>query len=215
MKKILMIILVIFILLVNSDVYADDICTRLYINNLKEIARNIEVTYEHNIYNNGNNDLVSIYDIMLYGLTSDMYVTDDSGNNYYYEMLEDNLLSIKLFSGKRRIYVYSKNCVGAVLNIINLDLPKFNFNSLSDECKLPEYMDLDICSQFLLNNENVISDDEFIKQIELEKRKNEDLFSKTKRLILENKILVIFCSGFLLFVVILLLVIKKRKERLE
>lgn len=216
MKRMVIILLIIFIILMmDSNVYADGMCTRVYINGLKEIAKNIEVNYEHNIYNNSVDDLVSIYDVMLSGLTNEMYVTDDSGNNYYYEMMEDNLLNIKLSSGQRKIYIYSKNCVGAVLNVINLDLPKFNFNSLSEECKKEDFMDLDICSKFLSDNENIINEEDFKEQIEMEKRKNENFVSKIKRYILENSYLVIIGGLVLLFIIILLVVRKKRKERLE
>ena len=213
-----MILVVIFILLINSNVYADDMCTRLNINRLKENAKNVEVTYEHNLYNDVdlNNTLISIYDVMISGITNEMYVVDDEGNNYYYGMMEDNLLSIKLSSGYRRIYIYSLNCEGIILDTIVLYLPKFNFNSLNEECKMEEFRDLDICSEFLSDNEDAISDEEFKEIIEVEKRKNEDFVSKVKRYVLENKILVII-GGFVLFLIIVLLLYMRyrRRGRLE
>ena len=76
-------------------------------------------------------------------------------------------------------------------------------------------MDLDICSKFLSDNENIINEEDFKEQIEMEKRKNENFVSKIKRFILENSYLVIIGGLVLLFIIILLVVRKKRKERLE
>ena len=212
MKRILMIFVITFVLFINSNVYADGICDPSNINRMKEIAKNIEVSYEHNVYGSIEDETFgSVYHITIYGLTDEIYILDSDGNTYYYEMMKDGVLTIITSSGERKLYIYSKECLGKLLHTINLNLPIFNFNSLNKECQKDEFKDLDVCREFLEKDEEIISSDVFDKEIEEENKKNQSIVHKIKDFAIENIIYIVIGSAFL-FVIIVLLLLRHRKR---
>ena len=179
MKKVIFLFLVGIILFFDASVYA--ICDTADINRLKEIANNVEITYEHNVYGSLDGDegmLSSVYDFTVSGLTDELYIIDDSGNKYDYSMLADGVINFRTSSGKRDIYIYSENCLNVQLLTKNFNLPTFNFNSLRDECKKQEFKNLDVCVEFLRDEQEEINIETFEEEIVRVEKEQQSAISK-------------------------------------
>lgn len=214
MKKIIMLLFITIICLFNSNVYAEGVCDASNINRLKTLAKNVEITYEHNVYGDiGSDDpealLVSVFDFTVAGLTDEMYIVDDNFNKYYYEEVVDGILNFVSFSGERKIYIYSIDCDDKILDKRTFNLPVFNFNSMSGECKKEEFKDLDICAEFIDENE-IIQGDEFKDVIEQEREKG--FFDKIFDLIRDNAF-VILISFIILIVMVVVITFRLYKRR--
>lgn len=211
MKKVIFLLVLILILFFESNVYA--ICDTTDIKRLKEVAGNVEFTYEHNVYGD-DTDLesvwASVYDIVVSGVTEELVVFDGDGNKYY-SYNNDGNVYIRTSSGKRKILIYSNMCSGTLLRTITLDLPVFNFNSISEECKKDEFKDLDICAEFLEDKEEVIQGDEFEKYIEDVKKRQSSIFYKIKNFVVNNIIYVII-GGVIVLVIGIILFSRYRKR---
>jgi len=202
MKRIIFSILVIFILFFNSTVNADT-CDTNDINRLKEIAKNVDISYEHNVYVDPDDEegfMASVYTVSVVGITDELYIVDDGGNRYYSKDAEEGVIYINTSDGRRNYYLISLNCTDDVLYTKTLNLPYFNFNSLSDECKKEEFKDLDICAKFIDDKKDIIQRNEFEEKIELEQEKS--FFDKTLNFIKNNSLLLLIS----LIVVIALIV---------
>lgn len=217
MKKIIFLLFVILILFLNSNVYA--ICDSADIERLEGIANNIQITYEHNVYGSLEDEedfLVSVYDIVITGLTEEIYVIDDSGNKYsYMDRNTDGAVVIRSSSGERKIFVMSENCSRTLLTTKKINLPKFNFNSLSEECSKPEFKDLDICSEFLLEDEEIISGDQFEEVIDEVKKEQRGILYKIFDFLKNNILYVAIGLGIIIIVSIVLLIRYRRRNVLE
>lgn len=218
MRKIVSLLMVIVIFFFNSNVYAA--CDKNDINRLKEIAKNVQITYEHNVYgdinsvNDSNTELTSIYDIMITGLTDELYIVDNGGGRYNYSDIKDDVISIKTSSGEKKFFVFSKNCKNVVLDTRVFNLPKFNFNSLSEECQKEEFKDLDICQDFIQDNDSNLSVDEFEEKIE-EVKKEKSLIYKFWDFVRENLIMTFVCIGIIGILFIILFLKHRKRSVLE
>ena len=137
MKKIMFLVIVLSVLFSNSNVYA--VCDKADINRLKQIANGVEVTYEHNVYGSLEGEdglLMSVYDLVITGLTNEIYIVDGDGNKYHhYDADENGVINISTSSGERQIFIFSETCARTLLSTKTLNLPTFNFNSMSEECQ--------------------------------------------------------------------------------
>ena len=213
MKKIIMLLFITIICLFNSNVYAEGVCDASNINRLKTLAKNVEITYEHNVYGDVGSDdpealIVSVFDFTVAGLTDELYIVDDNFNKYYYEEVVDGILNFISFSGERKIYIYSKNCYNEILDTRTFNLPVFNFNSMSDECKKEEFRNLDICAEFINKNE-VIQGDEFKGVIEQEREKS--FLDKILNFVKDNALILLF--GFIVLIVIIVFIVFRHYKR--
>lgn len=217
MKRIIFLFFVVLILFFDSNVYA--ICDTTHISRLKGIASNVQFTYEHNVYGSLDDEdgiLSSVYNIIVTGLTEEIYVMDDSGNNYYYSDLnQDGVLNINTSSGKRNFYIFSKTCARTLLYTKVLDLPTFNFNSLSDECQKEEFKELDICVEFLDDEEENISSEEFEQVIEQVNNERRGVLSKVVNFVKNNLLYVGIGLGVIVLISVLLLVRYRKRSVLE
>ena len=216
MKKIIFVLGLFLILFFNSNVYAA--CDSADINRLKEIANNVLVTYEHNVYESLEEDngvsYVSIYDIIVSGINNEIYVVDGDGNKYNsYD--GSGSIYISTSSGKRKVDIYSSVCSGTKLRTVTLDLPYFNFNSMSEECQKPEFSDLDVCSKFLLEDDKVIGSEEFDKIIREEKEKQGTVLYKIIDFVVNNVWYVVGGALIVLVILIILLVRHHKRSVLE
>lgn len=211
MRKIIFVLVLVLILFFDCNVYA--VCDTADIKRLKEIASNVEVTYEHNVYGD-NTDLesvwASIYDIVVSGVTEELIVFDGDGNKYH-SYKNDGNVYIRTSSGERKILIYSSVCSGTLLRTITLNLPIFNFNSRSEDCQKPEFRDLDICAEFLEDTTEIVGGDEFEKEIEKIKKQQSNIFYKIKNFVTNNIVFVII-GGVLVFVMCVILFLKHRKR---
>ena len=198
-----MVFVITFVLFINSNVYA--ICDTADMNRLKEITKNVEVSYKHNVYgsiDDVNDMLVSVYEITVSGLTTDMYIVDDNGNTYYYEQTVDGVISYSTSFGERKVYIFSKKCYGSQLTTKTFILPRFNFKSVNEVCKKNEFIDLDICSEFLEKDEEIISNQKFKEEIKKEENKQKNFLYKSIDFLKEN-ILFAICGIVLLAVLLI------------
>ena len=212
MKKILFLLMVLVILFFDSNVYA--ICDTADIDRLKQIAKNVEITYEHNVYGDVDSDdpeamLVSVFDFTVAGMTDELYIMDDNQNAYYMGDAVDGVINFVSFSGERKIYIRSKVCDGEILDTRSFSLPVFNFNSLSDECKKDEFKDLDICAKFV-DEDQILQADQFNASIE-EIESNSNFFHKLLNFVKENA-LVVSLSLIGLIVLVVIFTFKRYKR---
>ena len=213
MKKIIFLVVIFLMLFLDSNVYA--VCDTADINRLKEIANGVEVTYEHNVYGSLDEEdgiLMSVYDIVVTGLTNEIYIVDGDGNKYhYYDANENGVINMRSSSGERKIFIFSETCSGILLSTKTLNLPTFNFNSISEECKKEEFKNLDICKEFLDDEEVVLNGDEFEEVIEEVKKEQSNIFYKIFNFIKNNLLYVsIGLASIIVISVILFLRYRKR-----
>lgn len=127
--------------------YVDaDLCDREHINQLKELAKQIEVDYEYIDESDSGKEeyAINIYQISLNLLSNDLYLVHNE-NNYYYDQFENGNVNFNVNSGKQELVIYSTLCPNIKIKTIKLNLLKFNVFSKYDECaKVADY-DLDVC----------------------------------------------------------------------
>jgi len=216
MRKIIFLFLVGIILFFNADVYA--ICDTADINRLKEIAKNVEITYEHNVYGSldGEEGLISsVYDFTVSGLTDELYIIDDSGNRYDYSMLVDGVINFRTSSGKRTIYIYSENCLNVQLVTKTFNLPTFNFNSLRDECQKQEFKNLDICVEFLKDEQKEINVETFEEEIVRVEKEQQSNVYKIINFIKENILIAIGMVVVIILAIVFLFIRHHKRGVLE
>lgn len=212
MRRLILILGMIFILFINSEVYA--VCDTADISRLKNIAKNVEVSYEHNVYGNFgdvNSELVSVYDFTVSGLTDELLIIDNNGNRYYDNMAIDGVINFRASSGKNNIYIFSRVCSNVLLDTRTFDLSVFNFNSLDEECQKEEFKELDICSEFFINDKEIISSEEFKEEIVKVKEERKGKLYKIIKIVKNNLLYVII--GVLIIVIISVILFLRHRKR--
>ena len=157
--KSMSVLLIFSIFFYNCDVYAY-VCDTADIQRLKEMAKNVYVDYEYielgqSEISDVNEDteegtilgVIDTYYVYISNLSNELYISVD-GTNYYYDSVQDGILTIVHNSGLVEISVYSVNCFGEKLYSFTLNLPKFNKYSLTVECDQLKDLNLDICDKW-------------------------------------------------------------------
>jgi len=213
------------LLIVNSQVEAATTCDNTTMQNLKKLAKEVDIGYElvkQVDYADGHR-----YNITIDNLVKEVYVEysyykvnySDTDNGSY---TLEHVITPRISKAKVKIYVASGSCKGELLRVININFPYYNQFSDYDECQ--EYKDAEICRKDIYTYD--LTDDDFKKEIEKykkeleEQRENnneekESIIIKIKNFIIENKI--IFGTGLAILLVVIInvsiiLFIRKKKR---
>lgn len=180
-------------------------CDSQDIARLKAIAKNVEVQYEFL----SDSDLANHYQVSVSGLADELLLMDERYNKYTVADLKDGEFIFDTTASEVVLKVFSLNCETAnVLRTISIELPRFNYYSLTDECKKLKDKNLNICDEwyqgeidesvFFETVSNYLDEDNGLKQI-------------------LDKYYYFIIAGALLLVVVLIIfiIVHKRRSVLE
>ena len=150
-----------FIFFLFNIFYVDASCTNEEIESLKELAKDIEITYKHKGIYEIDNEYVDYYsfDIIVKNISDEFRVM----YNYDTEELEVNngISNLILSNGNWNFSVYSKRCDEKVYDI-QFFLPRFNVYSLDPLCEGIDGNDFALCGKYY---EYDVEYDDFVKRI--------------------------------------------------
>lgn len=208
--------LFIMFMLFNIGIVKADICDSNDIARLKEIAKNVSVSYEY--INNENEDvqeeknepseegtltIVNTYNIEISNATDEIYLKDENGNEYHLSDSINGVISTTANAGTVKYYVYSSNCFNKLLRTITIELDKYNVYANYKECEGISSEELEICDKWYQGN---LDYDTFMKKIE-EYNTNQNSIKNNYM-----KYLYIVVSGTVLIILIVILVIRFKKR---
>jgi len=168
-----MILLIIMLLMVNSRVNAATTCDNTTMQNLKKLAKEVNISYElikKIDYSDGYR-----YNIIIDNLVKELYVEysyykvnySDTNNGSY---TLKHVITPRITKAKINIYVADGVCKGELLRVVNINFPYYNPFSDYEECQ--EYKDADICRKDIYTYD--LTDDDFKKEIEEYKKELEN-----------------------------------------
>lgn len=141
------------------------ICDNNHIKELKELAEQVDVSYEYidhsDEINSGVDGEYSLnsYSINVNLISDELYIKDGY-QNYYYEDSYNGIINFVVNSGHVNLSIHSKKCNNMKLKTISLDLPRFNTYSYKSECKELKEYDLEVCDPWY---QGQINDNYFYK----------------------------------------------------
>lgn len=180
-------------------------CDSQDIARLKVLAKNVVVQYEFL----SDSDLSNHYQVSVSGLADELLLMDEKYNKYTAADLKEGELVFDTTASEIVLKIFSLNCeTASVLKTISVKLPKFNYYSLTDECKKLRDKNLNICDEWY---QGEIDDDVFFETVSNYLDKDDSL----KQIF--DKYYYFIIAGVLLLVVILIIfiIIHKRRSVLE
>lgn len=225
MKRIKYILFTFLILFLYSSLALAE-CTNEELEELKQEANKIKVTYKHlgavevNGVNEYNHFKITINNINedfdIYMIAYDIEI-EKNGSTAEYE----------LGTGKWTINVLSNKC-GEIVRDIDFSLPTFNEFSLDPLCEGIDGEDFELCGKYYNSNYKISYDtfkrkvEEYRRTHEIKNEENNDIKESLSIKIILNKVLdvitnyqlyLIIFLGTLLMVLIIIIVIKKKRKR--
>ena len=191
MIKILLLFITLF-LSFNLSVDAA-LCDKEYIDNLKELAGQVDVNYEYIDYSqeilSGKDGSYSTnrYIININLLNDELYVNYND-KKYEYTMSNDGRVALGVNSGNVELSIHSSRCGQYKLRHIALNLPRFNTYYYKNECRGLENK-IDVCDKWYQGN---LNDSTF------ENRINEYLNKKSEYIGIFDKIILFFKEDIML-----------------
>lgn len=167
MRVKILLLFVIGFFMFTSDVSAA-ICDKEHVNQLKELAKQVEISYEYldysdEMHNSGDGEyIINSYLITINLISDELYVIHEN-REYYYNQDNGGIVSFSVNSGRVDLSVNSYTCAGYQLRSETINLPKFNTYSYRGECKELEEYDLDVCDPWY---QGTITDDRFNKIVQ-------------------------------------------------
>ena len=210
----------IFVPHVNAD------CDNDRINELKNLAKNVEITYE--LDENKSEEELKAYDpdsiaggvvkIIITGLTEGLSITDEVANvTYNYDDTDNGIIVIyNVTNGSRTFKVYSTECDKKVRTLF-IKIPTYNKYSLDPLCQNIPKEELSVCNTWY---ESTISYDEFKKKVEnynalknpIEPEVKKNKFDEIIELLKKNYLYIVITIVLLIVMVILAKLRRKRSE---
>lgn len=214
MKYRVVLLLIISFFAFNSGVSAA-ICDNEHISQLKELAKQVDVSYEYIDYSDeilngeGNEYAINVYSVSVNLISDELYVVDDLNNKYYYDQSNGGVINFNVNSGKKEFTVYSRKCADYKLRTVYLELPKFNVYSYKSECNELEEYDLDVCNPWY---QGTVNDSIFYKKIAeyLEDDTEIDVLDRVFSFFEDNYLIIGGVVVFLIVVVIGIVIHRKR-----
>ena len=207
--------LVIYIFALNFKVQAVTECTQDEMNRLKELANNVEFTYEYRIdeTNPGEGDYwvkIPMYTIKAINLHDDLEVKTISDFPVEFTKTTpqyDNFMNGEIV--RIQFIAYTPNlCSGQTVLTKTIKLPYFNLYSLRDECK--DNPDFKYCSEY--GNYN-ITDEEFQSELEKYNTKGIDkVKEKATNFLKEYWVYLASGLGIIILITIITIIIKKHRR---
>lgn len=140
-----------------------ELCDREHISQLKELANQVEVSYEYIDYSDeilsGSEGeyLINTYLITVNIISDELYIIHDN-REYYYNQDNGGVVTFAVDSGFVNLSIHSNFCGGYKLKSETINLPKFNIYSYRSECKELEEYDLKVCDPWY---QGTITDERF------------------------------------------------------
>ena len=223
MKKIKYLILILIFLL-SLDVKAIDSCTMYEMTRLKELADNVEFTYDYEIdedldaKNQGLEDYFwVVYKLKGINLNDDLRIEIDSINGFAnIEFKDSSYNEINFFDGDKVVFkIYSRTinlCTDRLLRTVTVNLPYYNKYYFENKEKCEEYSDFKYCKEFLdydykYNNEKI---DKLFE--EYLKEKNDDNIKASVKNINYYYVICII-SIIVISIIVIVIIINKKKNK--
>lgn len=208
MRTIKYLVFTFLLLFITCDIVRAESCDSNDIKRLKEIAKNVTVSYEYD-EDREKFGIYGSYVITVDGLTDELYATAiEDANTYYFNYDSEELISYNLSSSVREITVFSSNC-DEKIRTIDLKLPYYNFYYTYDECNGISGDDLYVCSKFL---DEELSYSKFLNEIKKYKSNHDDLDKDTTNFFEKYKLY--FIGVFIVAIIIIAIVcVRKYKEK--
>ena len=218
MKNIKYLLFSILILFLNIF-YVNASCTDDEITSLKELAKDIKVSYKHKgKVETDERILYNLFDVTVKNLTNEFYVFLPELSTKL--ISEDGGATIELDNGIWHFKIYSSQC-NIEVDEINVFLPKFNLFSLDPLCEGINGDDFPLCGKYY---EEDITYDEFEKSVISYREKNKIdnsfdsnglkiLINKIVRFVIDYKIYFIVSVIALFLLIIMFIVIRRNKKR--
>lgn len=224
-KKVLLQVLFIFFCFFIVENVSADTCTTTELNTLKQLAYNINFSYElHDDTYNENHTYY--FDILATNFSDQFYMVDMDGQqfNYMEGLEEEGLRNLRVVNEgiRYRIEIYASNatnCSGTQIMTKEINLPYYNDYSQREECVGIE--DFDLCQPYY--DGYIESEEYFLEQVEKYKngeialdteKEEEGIFDQIINFVSSNLLIVIpvLIVLVLIIVIIIIRVIKARKR---
>lgn len=213
MKKYVFLLIILFLLFLNLDVFAIDSCTTSEMQRLKELANNVnfiaEIDYEtvENMKIEEEKFVSAFYDIKVLNPSSELKIYYEIGG-YKYEVEDNFIESIEEGEIKFYIYAYTANlCVDELIMTKTVELKKLNSYYYYNKEKCQEYSDFKYCQEFYDND---------LSFEEIEEEFNEYLKGNSSNSIFSTrsnyKLYIFIVSILVISIVVVLLFIKRRRS---
>ncbi len=213
-KKILFTLSFIFILLLTVPNVKAATCTTKELNNLKQLATNINFSYE--LYDDTiTEDHQYYFNVLAINFIKEFYISDSFGFEYRYdESLNINgirTLRAALENTRIKFDIYASgntNCADTKILSKEITLPYFNDYSLREECVGIE--DFPLCQRYYSGY--IESEEYFLKQVAKYKNDNTNIKNDNNiwdyivEFVSNNLVLVVSISGVLLLIIIILVI---------
>lgn len=212
--------LILFIFFININVFALEECTNEKLNTLKELAKNVNFSYDYEIiddkyYETDEYTFKNInYSIKAVNLNDDLKVRLVNDNESVFT--KDNPILSDFTNGetvKIEIIAFTLNlCSGEVLLTKTINLPNINIYSIRDECK--NYQEFKYCKEI---GDFDITDEEFLTELEKYKEEqiNNNKDNSNDKNFVEKYILYIIIGLIIIILITVFIInkyIKKKKE---
>ena len=225
MKKIMFTILLLF----SCVYYVDAACTNDEINELKDEANNIKITYKHLGAVNDNDGYIYYNRFELYfrNVIDDFYIQFTNGSNNIVKLTPlDGVITDYFINGTYYFNVYSNNC-NEKIKEIKVHVPKFYVYSLDRLCDGVDGDDFSLCGKYY---EYDVSYEDFVTRVnyyrnihdignyeeeEEEEKKEEKLgiLNIILNFITKYQIYIVIGLVFILIILIILIVIRRKMKR--
>lgn len=237
MKNIFYILIFTFVMFIPYNVYAEE-CSNDKINELKEMAKSVQISYEHDESGASNNDekynkskrnddgfevQSGDMQINIAGFIKEIYIKDETNKRTFnYEDADNGILVLHYERyGSFNFNVYSNECKDIKLRSIYVRVPRYNIYNTDPYCEGISGEELAVCGEYY---ENDLDFEEFekkaleykakkAKEAEEEERKNTFLYKLSTFVKNNYKYLIVF--GILVIVVIGLLIFRRKRSELE
>lgn len=209
------------------------ICDNEKIMGLKELAKNIEITYEldldgkvytskdknknFSLDNNGNEVPQGNMKVIISGMNEQLVLNDKTYNRTFKYTQSDNGIIIvnNEMHGSRQFVVYSNICNKAIRNI-SIKIPRYNEYSTSPLCKGIDVKKLPICGTWYEKEVDYKTFEKMVKDYKnkpVEVKKNNDWQELVE--FLEYYYLYILIPFIAIIAIIAILVIRRKRSELE
>lgn len=222
MKNIKYMLITIIFLFINIF-YVNASCTSEEIQELKDLAKDIKITYKHKgkvITDEG--VFYNLFDIKVKNIDNDMYVSVDNGNMILNPVESEIVETFN--NGTWNFDVYSNKCEEKI-NTIKVYIPRFNVYSLDPLCEGIDGDDFALCGKYY---EYDVKYDNFVarvkhyratykiddsKEVEKEENRVEMVFNYILEFIVKYKLYIIISAVVILITIVITIIIKKNKKR--
>ncbi len=177
---------------------------------IKNVANDISIEYSLR----EDSDVKGMYDIIVTGLTSELYIKETSHDIVIaYDGTDNGTYILEGISGDNYTFeIYYERCASTLVRTITLNVPKYNSLSESPLCDGISGEDLDVCDEWYQGD---LDEDKFNESIEeynknLQKEQIEETFNKVIEFFKGNFIYMISAIAIVAAIIIVIYIKKKR-----